>query len=529
MSDVVRNYTGSGGRIQSQRWRPRGSWLRRILLGFLAIVGVFAWITRDRYDESSFIPVGLRYNVVLADPMNGRERIASSSVWNAWPDPATRDKILAKIGQDPGLPRWILNNLVTQRLYLAGNDVREFSDVLAVTHMSRIGVLLERFHALVPGVTSDYAGGLRLRQIGGAGLYYAVRGRMLLVSPDRNALIRSLTLPSSDALDYAARENLARQGAEDLLGTVQLAPDDPLGDAFQSIAFAARIDGERAYAKCHAIIRDKARERFGPLLNGAKPYALAQPIPGPIEISANFGKPVREVWASLGEALQSPWLNAAQWQAWEELGPGNSATVPRAITEMVGPLGPAIRITCTGMDLNEMVPVPVLIGTLQVPHDNTPKLDAIPAPPAGAAPWDSYPRFDPEKKLVAVPMLGGPSIEPAAAMYGSELLIGTGRTAVEELLKSPPPRGTIDEQANLLVRIRPGAVVENVAGALRQFAEMNMLRGYTLDEFEAAAKGWLDSAGRVQEVVLIASGTDESIDVELRIICSPATDKRGTP
>jgi len=479
------------------------------------------WLTRDTNDVAEFMPAGLRYNVVLADPVNSRERVLKSAVWNAWPDAASRERVLEALRKDPGLPQWVMNNLVTERLYLLGSDVRDFSDMLAITRMSRIGTLLEKFHRISGGVTSDYAGGLRLRHAADGSIYYAVRGRVLLISTSRESLIRSLTLAPDTAVDEATHAELARDGVEDFRGTVELAEDDPLGDAFQSIAFAVRIDADKAYAKCHAIIRESARPRFGPLLNGAKPLPLEEPLPGPIELSANFGKPVREVWASLGEALQSSVINAAQWQTWESGGEAGVPTNAQAITNMLGPLGPSIRLSFTGIDVNEMVPAPTIVGTFATPQGVVPALDKLPPPPADAKPWDSYPRYDAEAKLAHMPLIGGPSLEPTAMLAGRQLVISSSRSAAESLVKAMPAAATMPEEANLFIRVRPKPVVEEVTAALRLFAEVGMLRGYTLEEFDDASGTWAASAARVSEVVVIASGVENSIDAELRVLCPP--------
>ncbi|MCC6796006.1 MAG: hypothetical protein IT366_12885 [Candidatus Hydrogenedentes bacterium] len=477
-------------------------------------------MTRNSHDAGEFIPAGMRYNIVLTDPVNGLERIAQSNVWNAWPDVKSREAVLQKLREDPGVPRWILNNLLTQRLYLAGDDVREFSDVLAITQMSRIGTMLERFLPYGSDVEKDHAGGLNLRHVPSSDIYYAVRGRVLILSKKRDVLIRALTLRGGDSLTEEAIDNLQREGAEDMRGTVQLAASDPLGDAFSSIAFAIRIDDDTAYAKCHAIIHDAARDRFGPLLNGAKPYALEQPLPGMIELSANFGKPLREVWASLGEALQISWLNAAQWQAWETMPADSAPTLAQTITSMIGPLGPSMRLTCAGFDVNEMFPVPVFVGTLRIPAEAVPSLAALPPPPAAANPWDSFARYNADKQLASIPLAGGPSLEPAAKIAGRDLVIGTSRVAVEKIASEKPPMAELPEQANLYLRLNPPQVVREGVTALRLFAEMDMLRGYDLQSFDEAAKGWETSAARVQEVVLIASGTDAALDVELRVMCN---------
>ena len=99
-------------------------------------------------------------------------------------------------------------------------------------------------------------------------------------------------------------------------------------------------------------------------------------------------------------------------------------------------------------------------------------------------------------------------------------MIGTSRLAVEKIANEKPASAELPEPANMFVRVNPAQVVREGTGALRWFAEMDMLRGYDLQSFDEAAKGWETSAARVQEVVLIASGTDEALDVELRVLCN---------
>jgi hypothetical protein len=167
-----------------------------------------------------------------------------------------------------------------------------------------------------------------------------------------------------------------------------------------------------------------------------------------------------------------------------------------------------------------MVPVPVFVGTLQSPIGQTPNLGALPPPPAGANPWDSYPRYNAETKLASVPLIGGPSLEPSAAILGRDLVIGTSREAVGTILKQGPPKGELGEQANLFARVRPEAIVREGVDALRLVAEAGMLKGYDVATFDAAATGWIASAARVSEIVIVGSGTDEAIDAELRVICT---------
>lgn len=70
-----------------------------------------------------------------------------------------------------------------------------------------MGLLLERIHTFADFIQDDEAGGLHLRYLPDARLYYAVRGRILIVTPSRDRLVESLTLPAGEAM-----------GAETVLG-----------------------------------------------------------------------------------------------------------------------------------------------------------------------------------------------------------------------------------------------------------------------------------------------------------------------
>jgi hypothetical protein len=437
------------------------------------------------------------------------------------------DRLLKPLQTDGGMPEWVLNNLIRQQLYVLGNDLSGFSDVLALTKMSRIGCLLERLHPFMRGIDNDYAGGLRLRKlIDGAG-YYAVRGRVLLFSPSRDVLIRALTLADDATIDPVTMANLTRSGTEDLRGVVLLDPADPLGATFQSIAFAVRIDDAMAHTRFRGIFRSAWRDRFGPLVQGVSPRKLLAPPVGVIEMSADFGKPLKDVWTGLGQALNVPFMQPAQWQLWEQPRPGQETAIAPLITAALGPLGPGLRLSCVGVDLNEIVPMPELVATLDAdPGAVQALVKAIPPLPpaaAGLMEWDTFPRVTPEGNVVYLPMMGGPSLEPTAAAYGNSLLVSSSRTVAQQLLAAPPKFAELPEPANLYMRVTPGPCVHDVVEAGRLLTETNFLRGYTRESFDQAAAVCQASADLVREMTLSASFSAEGIDAELRIVCNPAS------
>ena len=522
MSEAVRNYTGHAGSLRTGPRRRRGrgfiSRFTLLLVAFLAIA--FWWITRDSYEFTECIPRGQRFTVVLDEPLPARERILQSRVWQALPASWLGPARPGLLSVDLGIPEWVLNNVFYKRAFLTGNEFGKSSDVVILTRMTRIGALLERFHALLSAVEDDYAGGLRLRALRDEGLYYAVRGRILLVSSSRTALIRSLTLAEGDRLETDKFGDLAQAGNEDIRGTLALAEDQPFGDVFESVAFAVRIDRGSAQAKCRGTLRTEAAGRFAPLLRGVRPSTLQAPPSGMVALSANFGKPVREVWNGLGEVTGVPWLSEAQWQTWEEGVPGQTPGVVQFMTILMGKQGPGIRLAVAGVDVNEFVPLPVLVGTV----DGNAKviaqqLEAIPPPPDGVKPWEAYPRYDAEKGLVHVPLIGGPSLEPAAAIDRGALAFSSSRTALETLLAANAPGDDLPQPGNLYVQIRPAPLVDAIVESGRLLAEFDGLRGFTKDSFEAAAAEWTASAAIVSEITAVAAVQDGTVDLELGILC----------
>jgi hypothetical protein len=351
-------------------------------------------------------------------------------------------------------------------------------------------------------------------------MYYAVRGRLLLVSPSRTALIRSLTLTKQDRLQEDEFSELDQAGNEDIRGTIVLADDQSFGSMLESVAFAVRIDGDAAHAKCRGALRPDAARRFSSLLNGTRPATLEAPPTGMIALSANFGKPVKEVWSGLGDATGVAWLSDAQWQTWEEGVPGEPPGVAQFITTLLGAQGPGIRLTVTDVDVNEFLPIPILVGTADGDTKAITQLfEAIPPPPDSVKPWETYPRFDADKRVAYMPLVGGPSLELAATVNRDTILFGSSRAALETELLGKPAAESLPEPGNLYVQIQPAPLVDALVESGRLLVEIDGLRGFTGDSFEVAAAEWTASATLVNDITAVVSFQNGAVDLELRIEC----------
>lgn len=504
MSDAVRSY---GTLASGPRPRRRGRFRGFLVLAILAAVG-YAWFsTRDTWPAPRLIPGDQKFWLAVTNIAEKRQKVAQSDViksLSGWFDTSALQRALQ---QDIPLPSWVVNNLMGETCYISGNDIDQFSDVLIVTKMTRVGAILERLHGFSSSVEDDPAGGLALRKIAGQSVYYAARGRILAISPSRDALIRALTLrPEECASGKALARALEQSGSEDLRGSISFEKGDPLGDVVESMRFALRIDPAQAKLICRATLRPDVESRLGLLLRDASPQQLRAPVDGMLVVSADFRKPVPDVWAGLGEALGMPALSAEKWETWKQLPEEGPAGVPQVLTAVLDEAGPDVSLSWCGMDLNEMLPVPEIVGVFDAGRVSLENVYAsFPPIPEDTPAWEAYPRYDAKQKRMVVPLVGGPSLKPTAAAYGNGLLVSTSSAVADRLLAKPAATATLPQPGNLYVRMRPLPCVQAVAGAARQLVEIDALKGYTRESFEAEVRQWAEKAQAIDDVSVLLS------------------------
>ncbi len=524
MSDAVRSYAGKKRVSQPSRGRRRGigfPFKSLFLLLLVAIVAFGFWATRDTHSVRQLLPANQKYWAVLPDVLNSRSVGAESRVWQALPESLGGEQIAQALGAELGVPDWVLKNLVLGDCHVSGNDLRAFGDALILTKMSRIGALLERFCRFTGRIEHDPAGGLHLRSIPEAGLYYAVRGRVLGLSRSREALIMAVTLRDEDAIAPDAFASMLEEaGAEFVRGRVAFAEDDPLGDVLQYVRFSARLDETQAHVTCKSMLRPEWEARFQGLLEGASPQALPTPPDGMIGVSLNLGRSVKDAWLALGEATEWEWCSKEQWAQWEESPEGEVPTVASILTALLGPLGPGLRMSWHGTDMNEVLPLPELVGTFDTEYQSAETvLAALPSPTAEALPWESYPRYDSEAQRVHVPMMFGPSLELTAGAAGGGLLVSSSRTVGDRLLDAGKGAVTLERPGNLFVRVDPGACVDAAADAGRLVVALDCLKGYTPESFEEDAANWLQRARRIEEAAFLVAVESGELTGELSLVC----------
>jgi hypothetical protein len=453
-------------------------------------------------------------------------RVAESSIWASAPKSTGLDKIPQLLRQDLGMPEWVLRNLVSGDCFITGNDIRDFHDVVVLTRMSRIGCALQWATRFVPEIKRDSAGGLALRKLDNPDVYFAVRGRILVLSPSREAITRALTLAPKDALpvDVLARE-AEQSGQSDLSGVVEFSETDPMGDVFSNLEFTLSVDPTAVRAQSRGTLRDAWIERGGDLLAGLSPKQLLKPPDGWCQVSGDFGKPLRDVLFFLARNIPQLQPLEAQWQQWESLpltADNAASSIAPVLARVLGPSGPGWTLSLVGADMNEIFPVPLLAGTFGAEQMTDESLAALlpPLPPA-AKPWDSIPRFDQERKVMLVPMIGGPSMQPTFGLRDKLLVASSSQTVAEGLLASPETAKTLQDAGNLYMRITPLPIVQTVDKLATMLGQYDLLKGETPESAREKLKQWATTAEKIQDISVLLGCEGARLMVDFGMSCKP--------
>ena len=522
MSETPRTYEKPRGAFSRGEGftRPGGIRLRYFAIA-LAVFFVYAfWVTRDRYPMEQFIPADQRLHISIPNFLENRAQAAESPVWAALPDSAGTGWVPEYLKRDLGHPDWVLQNLIRQQSHVSANDLEGMSDALFVTRMSPVGCLLERwFGRFTRGELPDKAGGLRLHQLTESDLYYAVRGRVLIISRSRDALIHSLTLDGGESFEAQEIEMVHYgEDATKVNGRVVLDEADWAGEVVQLLRFALNVDDTEGRLEFQLGFQPAWEARLAKVLTQSRPVSLAAPVGGPLSVSANFGVPMKDLWSTIGESSEWPFFSEDQWERWAT-DEAETAT-GRTLTELLGGMGPGVRVSWTGMDLDATVPAPQVVALFAGDEANAAAvMEARPAPPVGPAYVEPYTQYDAETKRLVVPELAGTAVAPTAVWSDGALLIGSNVGVAEAYLAAPNAADAVPGPANFYLSLDPQACARAFVQTGSLLTQNGLLKGHTPESFQKASGDWMRKANLSELFTALVRVQDGVVEGELHLQC----------
>lgn len=511
MSDTPRSYKGHGRPLRGRKPQPgprsQLGWNVAIGAAVAAIV-LFFWITRDNYSPTRFVPASSEFNLAVTDPLERRDRLESSRVWDAisaWP---FAKHVPALLSENLAMPEWVFNNMIGHHAYMYGDDTKDFSDAILVTKMSRVGSFIEKFRRFGPSIRTEATGGLRLRYIRDRELYYTVRGRILVMSPKREALVRALTLPNDQEMPREVWTSLFNgSGGEDGRGVFTPLEDSELGRFFTTIRYAFRVNDGTLTVRWRADLAPGVKERIGSLGANAEPGQLLQAEDGFAQLSMNFQRPMEELWNAFDPFLADDGNAQKARDRWATSAPTDEMEAfARFVTRLVDDAGPGITLSWTAMDINAMVPAPRFIAAVESSQPINELMKEIELAPDQEDTWEAAARWNEESNEALFPLAGGSTFQLRVGQSGDTLVLTNNASQVD---KTPP--GRMDEPGNLYFSIQPGPAAEAMASAGRILAKEGLLADHTPETFEELATKRISDARKIHRVSVLIAIEDEEV------------------
>ena len=461
MSEVVRSISRSERLVQPSA-SSGGSRRIRIapwILLLLVASGIYIWwVSRDSHEIRPFISNNPAAVIVVHDAFLNRDSVFGSPAWLALPEDARQHPVPSMFAVNFDAPDWVLRNLFGRHVLAVAPGEGDFEDAIYISKMSRFGVIIERALRRTSGNTLDVAGGLKLRLLAVDGIYYAVRGRLLIAGTSRRALIRTLTLDDAERVapeDWD--ESIWDAGSEDVRGTFRLGDDSRWSEYFAGIGFALRVEPEQAVLKLKMPCTDAFYDEFIPSLAGTGPTPLYMPESGTIQFAADIGATYESTFQILERVLEAdsdaeePWLVGLL-----------ERNTPTESAKLLQSTGTSIARTWHGYALGDIVPAHTTSTIVR-------NIGEAVAQAMSEASTDVPANFEPmtrrrntDNDWLEISSIGGPSLTEVIVLNASQQTVfATSSINQAELngWSGSASASTLDQPGNLYVRINPGAVL----------------------------------------------------------------------
>ncbi|MGC9054885.1 MAG: hypothetical protein ACP5KS_13500 [Candidatus Hydrogenedens sp.] len=302
MSETMRVYRVSGMR----RRRPKKSFLKFLLKLFTLIIFLFfvwfTWSTRDIYPVERFIPNAPAFQVFSPQIMQNYQTLIASPLWELAEPSSMILEVKKLLSDQQRIPLWVIKHLIYDFFYFSVNDLKTFEDALLIVRLSCIGCVIEKLYSWTQPIEVDWAGGLNLRYLPEQKLYYARKGRVLLLSPNRETLVQSITQKGDKKTETVITAELMRNQERHLAwGTFTPQHEDFQG-LFSQIYFYLALTRDQLGLKCETQITPDMETPWTILLSEVVSSPLQEPVDTLFSCSINTGVPIK-TWLRAFETI----------------------------------------------------------------------------------------------------------------------------------------------------------------------------------------------------------------------------------
>ncbi|HOQ31886.1 MAG TPA: hypothetical protein PLA12_05160 [Candidatus Hydrogenedens sp.] len=308
MSETMRVYSGFG----TQKRRHKSGFLKFLfklvfLIVLLLFIG-FVWTTRDLYPVERFIPTAPAFQVFSPQLMQNYPTLIESPLWELAEPSSMVLEVKKLLSDQQTVPLWVIKHLIYDFFYFSVNNLKTFEDALLIVRLSRIGCVIENLYSLTQPIEIDWAGGLNLRYLPKQKLYYARKGRVLILSPNRETLVQSITQKGDKKTETVLAAELMKNQEKHLAwGTFTPQQQDFQG-LFSQIHFYLALMQNQLGLKCETQITPDMETPWTILLAEVVSSPLQEPVDTLFSCSINTGVPLK-TWVRAFETIPKASIN----------------------------------------------------------------------------------------------------------------------------------------------------------------------------------------------------------------------------
>lgn len=523
----VYSWGGNSSKRRTGRWIPGLNFAKTILIITVVVVFWLLWISRNGECIENFVSGQSGVEAYIDNIATRRLEVLGNPIWQLLPESSISKEYISSLSQELPVPEWLLNNLSSGVCHISAQDVDHVKDVLIVTEMTRIGSFAEKLFGWSSLVKKEHAGGLDIKYLEDGGVYFAVRGRILLITPSRSTLIRALTLSDNEKIEPERfQEGMRMTGGADVFVRVLGAAWPMEIKPFSNFSLAIRFDKDSPRVLFQGDFSEEMKRLYGTLLPSKSEKKLAVPFDGIASVSLNLGKPLSEwysAWCDLYGKVNpvDPWVNlgdmAVETMSSEQL-------LQYMFTTIFRNSGSRLRLGWFGVDPHEMLPVPLIAGTIDARTDPLLALyEIIPPPPSNNVEIDMHPRVDQEHLVANIPFIGGQNICPSMAVYGEGVLLSSSSQLINTMMQWESLSQAMEQDANIYAHLRPTKAIDAIMPALTELAYSGLLRGYDENALAAQGNAWKQAVQGLEEVALLGNIEKDGMHIEIKAVL----DKNG--
>ncbi|NLN93633.1 MAG: hypothetical protein GX130_10055 [Candidatus Hydrogenedens sp.] len=519
----VHSWGGAASKLK-MRQSPsiRGPFVFFFLLLIVAAATWLFWPSPTGGEMESFIPADHGIEIYIHDPATRRSELMKNPLLDTIPSGTAAGQYKQILTRDLPLPGWLLNNLSSGLFHISLADNSSPNEILIITRMTRIGLFTEKFFSRSGRVTKERAGGLDLKKVRDAELYYSVRNKYLLLSPSRDILIRSLTLPAEEAIErkkFLDGSLFSREADVYCRFAGQVFSPQP--DLFSDLSVALRLNQAVPRISVLGSFSDMAAVKYASLLQETvSEDALDTPLEGIASLSVNLGMPLPEWYGKLVE-IESGTGGLYDWLVLPEALPedaGATDMLQYLLATLFHSAGERFRLAWFGFDETEVLPAPLLAGTLEARTDALhAAYDLVPEPSLSNEMIDLYPHIDSEELLATLPFIGGENMTPSMNLYSQGVLLSSSEGLVRDLVQWEPVASKMGKKANLYFHLRPAQAWDAVVPSLCELAAAGLLRNHSEASFAELAQEWREQISPLQEIAFLGVVRKKGIHLEAKI------------